>query len=254
MQVASNGLFAYNGFTSGATEPVMPLVSANWYGYHTGMQIQNTGATSTDVTVTYTPAPGAGNGTACTETRTIAPSASSTFALYALSLSGTTTSTCTRGAPFNGSAAVTSNSAGNDLVAIVNQTDFATKGSAYNGFDPSAATDTVVMPLIQDSYGIWTGYNVVNVGSSALVTCSYSDASASYDVDATLNTGEALNVVQFNGVSGGSLPGNVQSGNGYTGSATCVAASGGNLLGVVNQAAYANTGSDSTLTYEAFNK
>lgn len=109
MQVASNGLFAYNGFTSGSADPVMPLVSANWYGFHTGAQIQNTGGVDTEVTVTYTPA-GPGQGTACTETKTITAGNSETFALYAFSISGTTSSTCTFGQAFNGSMAVTGNS------------------------------------------------------------------------------------------------------------------------------------------------
>jgi hypothetical protein len=253
MQVASNGLFAYNGFTGGSANPVMPLISANWYGFHTGAQIQNTGSTATDVTVSYTPA-GAGQGTACTETKTIQPGTSETFALYAFSLNGSTTSTCTFGEAFNGSMAVTGNTANQDLVAIVNQTNFATNGSAYNGFDPASATNTVVLPLIQDSYGIWTGYNILNVGASDTITCSYSGGTPAQDVSETKGTNEAMSVQNINGVATGALPGNVQGGAGYVGSATCTAGGGGQLLGVVNQATYVSTGGDTTLTYEAFNK
>ncbi len=250
LQVASSGLFAYNGFTSGSTNPVLPLISNNVYGIHSGVQIQNQGGTNTNVTVTYTPA-GAGNGTTCTETRTITAGSSKTFSINVFSFgpdtSGVTTD-CVFGQYFNGSAQVTANSASQPLVAVVNQTSFASNsGSSYNGFDPASATDTVVMPLLMEAYDIWTGFNIVNVGSSATVTCTYSGLSSTYNVVTTLGAGKALSVQNVN--SG--FPANT--GGGYVGSGTCTAAAGGMLLGVVNQA-NTNSSGDGTLTYEAFNQ
>ncbi len=247
LQVASNGLFAYNGFTSGSPNPVFPLISANVFGFHTGMQIQNQGDSSTSVTVTYRPAPGGGNGTECTETKTISSGASATFTLYAFSLSGSTSSTCNFGEYFVGSAEVTGNTTDQPLVGIVNQTNFVDRGSAYNSFDPGTATAELVMPLIMDAYSIWTGYNVMNVGTNSTVTCSYSGLASSFDDTQTLDTNEAMNVVQLSSGFPANTPG------GYVGSATCTATGGGLLLGVVNQAKTGGTG-DSTLTYEAFNK
>lgn len=240
LQVATSGLFAYNGFSTGSTNPVMPLISANVFGFHTGMQIQNQGSSSTNVTVTYRPAPGGSNGTQCTETKTIPGNGSETFTLYAFSLSGTTSSTCSFGQYFVGSAEVTANSASQNLVAIVNQTNFADKGSAYNSFNKSDATGTVVMPLIMNAYNIWTGFNVMNVGTaSATVTCTYSGITQTST--ATLAPNEAMSVQQVSG-----FPAN------YVGGGTCTA-SGGSLVGVVNQANTVASG-DTTLTYEAFNQ
>jgi hypothetical protein len=51
MQVGPTTLFAYNSFTDGSTEPVMPLVQGNNFGYFTGIQVQNTGSDATNVTV-----------------------------------------------------------------------------------------------------------------------------------------------------------------------------------------------------------
>lgn len=250
MQAADIGLFAYNGFATGSTDPVFPLVTNNWFGIETGIQIQNTGSTATTVTVSYTPSQA---GTACTETGTIQPGAAETFAINALSFpSQGTTSNCVLGQGWVGSAQVTTNSASQPLVGIVNQTNFANKGgSSYGAFDPASATGTVVMPLIMDAYNIWTGWSVMNVGSSDTVTCAYSGLGSNTNVVQTLNTNEAFAIQNLNSNSGGSAPLPA----GYIGSVTCTAAGSGQLLGVVNQAnmnVAPGTG-DGTLTYEAFN-
>lgn len=251
IQNAPAGLLAYSGFTSGTTNPVIPLVAANNYGFHTGIQIQNQGTQATNVTLTYTPVDNQ-SGTACTETKTIQPGSASVFMLYAFSLSGSTSTTCTFGQFFSGSAVVTGNSTNQSLVAVVNQTNFSTKGSAYNSFDASVATDQVTMPIIMDAYSIWTGYNILNVDEtdSTTVTCTYSGLSSSYDDVQAINAGQAMNRVQLN--SG--FPANT--GGGYVGSATCTSTGGVPIVGVVNQAntSPAAAANDTTLTYEAFNK
>jgi hypothetical protein len=250
IQNAPAGLFAYNGFTSGSQNPVMPLVAANNYGFHTGIMIQNQGNTATDVTLSYTPV-NAQSGTACTETKTVQPGGAEIFMLYALSLNQPTTSDCTRGSFFNGSAVVTGNTASQPLVGVVNQTNFSTKGSAYNSFDASSATPNIVMPIIMDAFNIWTGYNILNVDetNSTTVTCKYAGLSATYDDSATIGPGEAMSVVQLN--SG--FPANT--GGGYVGSAVCSSTGDVPILGVVNQAntSAGATANDTTLTYEAFN-
>lgn len=230
-------LFGYNGFTSGAPDIVMPLVQANNFGYGTGIQIQNTGSSATTVTVTYTPASA---GTACTETKSIAAGSSETFALSAWDNNDANTdNNCVNGETFVGSAQVTGNTASMDLVGIVNQQNFSTnKGASYSAFNPSSATNTVVMPLIMDrNYGYFTGFNVANVGTSTVtVNCTFSGSSVT--TSASLAPGEALNHVQLNAIS-----------DSYVGSATC-STTGGKLVAVVNQ--LLNSGSaDTLLTYEA---
>ncbi len=252
LQTTSLGLFAYNGFASGGTDVVFPLVTQNVYGINSGIQIQNQGGTATDVTVSYTPS-GTGNGTACTETGTIQPSGAETFSINVFTgAASNTTSDCVVDEYFIGSASVTTNSASQSLVGIVNQTNFINNGgSSYGAFSPGAATDTIVMPLLMDAYNIWTGWAVMNVGSSADVTCTYSGTSISVTFSG-LGTNESQDVQNLNGGTGDSgqtLPAS------YIGSGTCTATSGGALIGVVNQAntnVPAGSG-DGTLTYEAFN-
>lgn len=216
-------MFAYSGFLEGSVDPVMPLINTNAFDYVTGVQIQNMDTSSTDVTVSYSPSLA---GTACTETQTIPGEDSATFALNSFYFSPppSVTTDCTLGEMFIGSAQVTGNSASNDLVVIVNQLKLGVNGEAYGGFDPAKVTDTVVLPLIMDrNVGWYTGFNIQNVGSSTTtVNCTFTDTS--YTASDTLNPGEALTDVHLNVIA-----------DGYVGSATCTAGSGGKIAGVVNE-------------------
>ncbi len=218
----SSIMFAYSGFQSGSTTPVMPLINANNDGYITGVQIQNIGSSSTDVTVSYTPSYA---GTACTEAQTIPAGESRTFALYAFYLPpGGISTNCVQGAQFVGSARVTGNTSSQNLVVVVNQLKEGVNGEAYGGFDPASAGQTVVLPLIMDRNDSWfTGFSVQNVGSSTTtVNCTFTDTS--YTASASLGAGEALTEVQLNAIA-----------NGYVGSGTCTAGSGGKISAVVNE-------------------
>jgi hypothetical protein len=234
MEVGATTLFGYSGFTGGSPEVAMPLINSNNNGFITGVQIQNLGSSDTEVTVTYTPST---HGTACMETKDILAGESATFALEAFTAGGV----C--GAQkFIGSAEVTANSAGSDLVAIVNQLNIATnKGAAYEAFDPSAATDTVVMPLIMDrNSGYFTGFSVANVGSaSTTVNCTFSGTS--YTASDTIDAGEAMTLIQYGQIA-----------DGYVGSATCKAGAGGQIVGIVNELNTMLEG-DAFLVYKAMN-
>lgn len=236
IQESVDVMFAYTGFTSGTPNPVMPLINANNSGYITGVQIQNTGGTATDVTVSYT----AVVGTDCTETLTIPANSSTTFAL--LAFSGTNAGETCANAPttFVGSAEVTGNTAGNDLVAIVNQLKIGVNGEAYGSFEAAAATDTVVMPLIMDNNsGYFTGFNVQNVGAAdTTVTCTF--VGSTYTVTDDLAPGEALNDLQLGKLGGPAIS-----------SATC-SAPGGTIIGVVNELGPSGT-ADQLLVYEGIN-
>lgn len=239
IEESSSVMFAYSGFASGSTNPVMPLVNANNFGYITGIQIKNGGSSASSVTVTYTRSSAPFD--SCTETRTIQAGQSETFALYAFSVAGTTSSNCPFGQTFVGSARVTANSANVPLTVIVNQLNNSQgTGEAYGGFDPAQATSKVVMPLIMDrNFGYFTGFNVMNIGTAATnVTCTFTNSSRT--VTASLNPGQALTDVQLN-----------QLGNGYVGSATCTGGAGSKLAGVVNELNNDPPPSDKFLVYEA---
>ncbi len=235
-------IFAYNGFKSSSTNPVLPLVQANNSGYDSGVAVMNNGSTSTQVTITYTPSPGAGNGTQCTETQTIPAGQIKVYALSAFATS-TPGSTCTPGARFVGSAKVTGNSANQPLTIVVNQHKRPINGGSYSGFNPAEATSRVIFPLIMDrNSGWWTGFNLQNVGSSnTTVSCTFTNTS--YTIPATvLQPGQALNALQNNAI-----------GSGYIGSATCTATGGdAKIIGVVNEARVGGT-SDQLMTYEGIN-
>lgn len=224
LQAGPTTLFAYNGFTSGATNPVMPLVQGNNFGYFTGIQVQNSGAVSTTVTVSYVPG-------SCSQTETIAAGASATF-IDCSSMSVPL---------FVGGASITTNSADQPLVAIVNQLNSAAgKGAAYNAFDPAQATETVNFPLImRDNFGFFTGFNIYNAGAaSADVACTFSGTGGPAPVNATVPSGGTLTAVQT-----GTGP--------YVGTVTCTAA-GGSLVGVANQ--LGSAAGDNLFAYTGFNQ
>ena len=231
-------MFAYNGFISGTANPVMPLVNANNAGYETGIQIQNIGSASTNVTVSYKHSAA---GTDCTETQTVPAGKSKTFALGAFA-SGAN-STCVAGAKFVGSAQVKTNSASQNLVAIVNQLKPGVNGEAYDSFDTAAATNKVILPLIMDRNSNWfTGFNVMNVGTaSTTVTCTFSGSSY------TLNTGPLAAGQAYTALQNGAIS------SGYVGSGTCTATNAGDkIVAVVNELNSVATGAN-LLVYEGIN-
>jgi hypothetical protein len=237
MEESSTVMFAYTGFMAGSPNPVMPLVNANNNGYVTGIQIQNIGTQPTDVTLSYTPSAA---GSACTETQTIPAGQSKTFALAAFA--NGSNSNCVPGAKFIGAASVTTNSTNQPLVAIVNQLLPGVNGEAYGSFNPANATNKVVMPLIMDRNSGWfTGFNVMNVGSSSTtVTCTFTGTS--YTVSGTLNPGQALTDIQNNKIN-----------NGYVGSGTCTASNPTDkIVAVVNE--LNPSAGDNLLVYEGINQ
>jgi hypothetical protein len=239
LQQGPTTLLGYDSFSdaNASTNPVMPLVNTNNYGFITGIQIQNTGTEATDVTVSYTASLA---GDDCTETKSVAAGSSTTFALGAFDGSETG-ETCADGETFVGSASVTANSTSQPLVAIVNQLNSGSqKGAAYGGFNPSSGTSTVVLPLIMDrNYGYFTGFSIVNVGSSATeITCSYTGSSVTNSE--TVQPNEALTVVNGDGIA-----------DGYVGAATCTTS--GSIVGIVNEL-NSSASSDSFLVYEGTNQ
>jgi len=238
-------LFAYDGFTAGSTNPVIPLVNANNFGFISGLGVKNSGSAATNVTISYTPS-GPGLGTACTETQNIPAGGTATFALgaFTLGVAAGTTTNCARGATFVGAAQVTANSASQPLTVIVNQLNNTTgAGEAYSAFDPTAATSSVVAPLIMDrNFNYFTGMSIMNVGTGPTsITCSFSGSGVTQST-ASVAAGAAFTVLQVNAI-----------GNGYVGSATCNAGAGGKIVGIVNELNSTDAG-DRFLVYEMVSK
>jgi hypothetical protein len=235
-------LLAYNGFTTASPSPVMPLISSGYYGSGTGIQIQNTGGTDTSVTVSYAPSAGF-PGAACTETKTVPAGASTTFGFPNLPVGCLTNAGGAGSAAFVGSAKVTGNTAGHNLVAIVNQvTSGQANAAAYGAFDPATATSKVSLPLIMDrNYNIFTGFSVANVGAQPTnISCTFTGTT--YTVSANnVAPGAAVTDVQLNKIA-----------SGYVGSATCQATGGdAKISAVVNELTQgASVNNDALLVYE----
>lgn len=246
VEESSNVLFAYSGFNSASTNPVMPLINTNNWGYTSSINLMNIGSQSTSVTISYTPT----TGTACTETQTVPAGQSRTFVSNAFQSTGTTvTSNCVKGKTFVGSAAVTANSNSQNLVAVVNQHRLPVNGEAYNGFNTALATPKLVLPLLMDrNYGWFTSANIMNVGGSAVdIFCDLTGTSVNIDVK-NVQPGQMINKEQLNAI-----------GNRWTGSASCFAyqpgttniAADGKIVGVVNQ--LLSGAEDTFMVYEGVN-
>lgn len=247
--VVENGpttLLAYNGFVSTSTAPVMPLINSNNANFFTGVAMQNAGDQATDVTVSYTPS-SPQDGTACTETKTVPAKGTVFFALdaFAANPPAGANDNCANGAKFVGSAKVTTNSANQPLIAVVNQLNSITnKGEAYESFDASAATSTIVLPLIQDRFfNYFTGFNIVNVGTAATnITCTYSGTSVQQTV-ANLPAGGTATLIQQGAI-----------GNSYNGAGVCTADNANaKIIGVLNQV-NPSAATDAFFVSQAINK
>ena len=226
----------------------MPLVTSNFYKSGTGIQIQNTGGANTSVTISYTPSAGF-PGAACTESKSIPAGQSVTFGFPQLpaacgTLGTGVTDSVNKG--FVGSAAVTTNSAGMPLVAIVNQvTHGAASAAAYEAFDPSIATNKVSLPLIMDrNYNIFTGFSITERGHATTnISCTFTGSAYTASAN-NVAPGAALTDVQLNKLS-----------SGYVGSATCTATGGdAKIAGMVNELTNgAPSTTDALLVYDGFN-
>lgn len=257
MEENAKKILAYTGFKPSDASPdiVMPLINTNNGGIQTGVQIQNTSATETEVTVSYTPSL---SGAACTETQTIPGNSSKTFALNAFSpsrpLPAGIVSNCAAGERFIGSAKVTTNSAGVNLVGIVNQSKLDYAG-AYGTFNPANATPKVVMPLLMDRNGsnlYFTGFSVMNVGGATTwVKCTMTGAAAaSYTPSGELAPGGAL-TPNMNGQIAEKYVGSGQC-TAYTNNTFTTIDTTAKLVAIVNELGN-SVGADRFLVYEGIN-
>ncbi len=239
MQVGETfqNMLGYNGFTTGSATVSLPLIMSNNNGFYTGIQIQNVGSEVANVTVDYGTNIG-GSFNPADDTATLDPGESTTF------LQNTGQFEAPK---YVGSATITSNQ---PVVAIVNQVLFggAVLGTAYGGFDPGTATNSVSAPLIMaNNSGFYTGIQVMNVGSGAIdITLDYGPNTAGTynppNETATIQPGDSYNSIQNAGA---------WEGNKYVGSASVSAAEGGQIVMIVNE--YLPSGTDTFMTYNGFN-
>lgn len=240
-------LLAYNGFTSGSQTVALPLVMANnpnSTGFFTGIQIQNTGASTAAVVVDYSPN-NAGAFQPVNEVFNLAAGASKTI-LQAGASPGNGSANTWTGNRYVGGATVT---ADQDLVVIVNQilpknAQVGTFGTAYEGFDPASGTENVAAPLIMannpTSAGFFTGVQIMNVGGGACpaISMDYSpNLNGTFQpLTETINnlaSGSSFTIIQA-GNAGGNGSINTWIGHRYVGSAY-ISAPGCSVIAIVNE-------------------
>lgn len=233
---AAYQLATYNAFTGGSTEVLMPLVMESNSGYRTSLNCQNIDpAITTKITAVFTPESG-GNAKANMVVENVGPNG---VAVFLLAESGTT--------KFVGSATAASDPAV-PLVCIVNETGGA-RGqiSAYEGFNLTAATDEVVLPLIQSRNANW--YTSINLatgdGASHTITCDFAPNSGFTDPSNQSGTGASVVLLQ-NDIYG--------TGQKFVGGATCsVDSAGAGLIAIVNQVNATAQVADTLTSYDGFN-
>jgi len=215
-------LATYNAFIKGSTTVKLPLIQENNSGNRTSVNCQNIDpAITSNITITYVPE--AGSSAKAPETKTnISPNG---IAVFLQDYLGAT--------KFVGSATVTSSPAV-PMVCVVNQQKPAVgRYSAYEGFDPADASDTVVLPLIQSRNGtipngfVYTTINVATAdGASHTVTCDYKPAPGFTDPTNDGLTGSTLVFSQADVYGTGAK---------FVGGAVCSTSDASSIFAIVNQ-------------------
>ncbi len=254
-------LLAYNGFSSGPTNPVIPMVNQNNYGYWTAIPIQNLGGTDTTVTLTYNPTKA---GTSCTETLTIPAGGSAEFGSYAHVFTPQTPgTTCVLGEQFVGNAIVTQNSANQPLVGIMNQSSTIDptldKAGALMTLNINDATAKIAFPEVYQWYGAdtwWSSITITNVSGGTLpigdITCRGIGSAGGTPEDQTWSNTAAI--ADGEGWITDLWQGWGPFSDGFLGGVTCESASGGELLGILNNLGFSATATiDSLGVYEGIN-
>jgi hypothetical protein len=234
---AGSFLRSYNAVkdTWAALKLYGPQVTANYYGFSSGITLQNPSSSSATATIKYY----ATGATTPTTTQNVTVAGNSALPIYVPNVPGMVTN-------FNGSAVIEVTN-GVSIMGIVNH-DHAPPGPAasYNLIPDTKASTQVFMPqVVRHYYGFETGWQIYNIGpENVTVTVTYYNsngtvrASSSYSVAANSaypmylgdTRGDSLGS-DFNG--GGVIE--VTSGNGkLVGIANFVTPSGGDYQQVYN--------------------
>jgi hypothetical protein len=251
-QGGSKALSIYDGFTAAAAAPtvLLPLIqSFNGPGQtFVGIQVQNAGTQTTKITLTFTPNTQTGCGTPPAVTSgDIVAGGAFTFLSGTAAFGGTNTN-----CRYVGSATVT-NSAAQNLVAVVNQLDAVgtnKAGSSYEGFNPATATKNVSLPLLQaNNSNIFSGIQIQNTtGTAANVTLTFSPSTVAGCSALAAKTQAVPANASVTLLTPLLVP---TAGCRYVGSATLT--SDQNVVAVVNQLQSPGSG-DTLSTYNAFNQ
>jgi len=193
--VGKQTMLTYTGFPadSGSNSVALPMVLQGIGGVGSGISVQNTGAVPANVTITYTPNLIAGGATPAPDKFTLGLGGS-------LPVQKMSTNPADK---YIGSALVTTDSASQTVVVIVNQVSSVT-GSAYEGVNTSSATPKVSLPLLMTNNGIYTSVQCMNVGGTpTTITINYNPngiaggyTPSNYVSPTTIGANGSVNVTQ----------------------------------------------------------
>jgi hypothetical protein len=256
-------LLSYNGFTEiqGTTNPIIPMVNQNNYGYWTSIPIQNLGTEDTTVTLTYNPTK---DGSRCTETLFVPAGGWAEFGQNAhVFKPQTPNTTCKLGQKFVGTAIVTQNSTNQPIIGLMNQTTTIhptwDKAAALTTLNPDLATSRVAFPEAYQYFTSehwWSSITISNVSGDTLpagdVVCRGIGQVNGNPIDQTWS-----NQVSIPDGSGwitdmerdwGPMP------VGFIGGVTCESTSGASILGTLNNLGHESPESlDSYTMFEGVN-
>lgn len=214
-------LFAYAGFAGGAPTLYVPLLMNDYYGWFTGLRVQNVGERDAVVELLISGR--------VVDTALLGPGGGRTW----YPIPGTS-------AGFFGSAIVRTVGEGR-IVGIVNEFNpTAGQGMTYAAF--TRGTSRAHAPLVmRDNAGFSAGIQVQNVGPSATAVTLKIDGQP-VDV-ALIPSGQSRTWYPLPGTS-----------RGFVGSATVEAGAGGQIVAIVNQITDPQQEGDTSAAYNAFNE
>jgi alpha-tubulin suppressor-like RCC1 family protein len=208
------------------------IVNSAYGGYTTGIGLLNQGSSPTDVTITYRDGTGI-----VVKTQTVSALAAHAYqALY----SGDATLALPSG--FAGTATIT-NSAGQPLGAVVNETG---PGGQFSSYDAAPAGSTLLnVPVALNNAfgGYYTGIGIQNTSASlGILTVTYYDASGTATAKVfSIAANGSLGVYQGSATDGPAV-------GAYTATITSSVA----IAGVVNEVAPSSTSAKQSTSYNTF--
>jgi hypothetical protein len=208
---------SYNGLGGGATKLYAPRIVKDYYGYQSGLKVQNVGTVGTVITVQYT----FGGATYTQTSPSIGPGQA--WGPYMGS-----PAQVPELAGVAGSGSATFTSSGQPIAATVNEDNRSMgRGVTYNAFLDGSATSALLFPQITSKYyGYCSGVQIMNVTAaphSCTVTYSMAGRADVTVATGTIGAGESWSQFAPN------VPGMTIDFNG-----AAVVACDGNFVGIAN--------------------
>jgi len=258
LNASTSQFHSYNGLAQGDTKLFVPRIVKDYYGYQSGLRIQNIGSETLTVTVTYS--------FGGVNYQQVSPNIGPGQAWGPYMGSAAQLPTSMAAVTGSGSAIVEVNSPNSNKIIIAtvnedNRVDPAGRGVTYEAAIGSDATDTLVFPQVtSEFYGYSSGIQVAktSTGTVACTACYSASGAVSAFCDNFQLTDASPAYSKFAPDASGMVPGPAN--DNYNGSVT-VTCPGGSIIGISNLSfrydrdnRYGNLLGDSFTTARGINK